>query len=160
MFYQPENGHGLPHNPFNAIVSPRPIGWISSRSKDGIDNLAPYSFFNGVQDVPPMVMYSTTGRKLGRDEEKDSLLNIRETGEFCVSIVSAALQDAMNATSAHLPLGEDEYAAAGLTKGTDINLRVINDAAPHRDIGLAWRKSAARKVDYQLLVELLKDLLG
>lgn len=118
MFYRPNlDDHGLPHNPFKTIVAPRPIGWISTRGTDGSTNLAPYSFFNGVQDVPPMVMYSTTGKKLGLDEEKDSLINIRDTGEFCVSIVSLALQDAMNASSEHLPHGEDEYDRAGLTKG-------------------------------------------
>ena len=106
MFYRPEiDNHGLPHNPFKAIVAPRPVGWISTLDQDGNANLAPYSFFNGVQDIPPMVMYSTTGRKLGIDEEKDSLTNIRETGEFCVSIVSFDLQDAMNISSAHKPRG-------------------------------------------------------
>tara|TARA_Y100000385_G_C13077506_1_gene632162 strand:- start:1415 stop:2020 length:606 start_codon:yes stop_codon:yes gene_type:complete len=119
MFYRPEiDNHGLPHNPFKAIVTPRPVGWISTLDQDGNANLAPYSFFNGVQDIPPMVMYSTTGRKLGIDEEKDSLTNIRETGEFCVSIVSFDLQDAMNISSAHKPRGDDEYKHAGLTKGT------------------------------------------
>ena len=119
MFYRPEiDNHGLPHNPFKAIVAPRPVGWISTLDQDGNANLAPYSFFNGVQDIPPMVMYSTTGRKLGIDEEKDSLTNIRETGEFCVSIVSFDLQDAMNISSAHKPRGDDEYKHAGLTKGT------------------------------------------
>ncbi len=119
MFYRPgQDDHGLPHNPFKTIVAPRPIGWISTLDKDGNANLAPYSFFNGVQDTPPMVMYSTTGKKIGMDEEKDSLTNIRETGEFCVSIVSSDLQDAMNISSAHNPHGDDEYAHAGLTKGT------------------------------------------
>lgn len=118
MFYRPGlDDHGLPHNPFKAIVAPRPIGWISTLDTDGNANLAPYSFFNGVQDNPPMVMFSTTGRKLGRDEEKDSLLNIRDTGEFCASIVSSALKDAMNVSTAHFARGDDEYARAGLTKG-------------------------------------------
>lgn len=119
MFYRPgQDDHGLPHNPFKTIVAPRPIGWISTVDETGQANLAPYSFFNGIQDEPPMVMYSTTGRKIGRDEEKDSLLNIRTTGEFCVSIVSSALQDAMNISSGHYAPNEDEFAAAGLAKGT------------------------------------------
>ncbi len=119
MFYRPDiDTHGLPHDPFKNIVAPRPIGWISTLDKDGKANLAPYSFFNGVNDTPPMVMYSTTGKKLDIDEEKDSLRNIRETGEFCVSIVSFALQKAMNISSAHKPHGDDEYTHAGLTKGT------------------------------------------
>lgn len=119
MFYRPNlDDHGLPHNPFKAIVAPRPIGWISTLDANGNANLAPYSFFNGVQDDPPMVMFSTSGRKIGHDEEKDSLQNIRSSGEFCVSIVSLELQDAMNISSSHLAHGDDEYIHAGLTKGT------------------------------------------
>ena len=64
MYYDPSEGHGLPHNPLNAIVSPRPIGWISTRSYDGIDNLAPYSFFNAVAYTPPQVMFSATSSKV------------------------------------------------------------------------------------------------
>ena len=102
MFYRPKDGHGLPHNPFNAIVTPRPIGWISTRDSEGRDNLAPYSFFNAVAYVPPQVMFASTGTKDDRDSTKDSVSAIRETGVFCVNIVSRALQDAMNASSATL----------------------------------------------------------
>ena len=116
MFYRPEDGHGLPHNPFNAIVTPRPIGWISTRDSAGRDNLAPYSFFNAIAYVPPQVMFSSTGSKDDREGTKDSVSAIRETGVFCVNVVSAALQDAMNASSAMLPAGVDEFAHAGLTK--------------------------------------------
>ena len=116
MFYRPEAGHGLPHNPFGAIVAPRPIGWIATRGADGFDNLAPYSFFNAVAYAPPQVMFSSTSAKPDRDGTKDSVAQIRETGIFCVNIVSHALRDAMNATSATLPAGEDEFAAAGLEK--------------------------------------------
>ena len=87
MFYRPADGHGLPHNPFNAIVTPRPIGWISTRGADGSDNLAPYSFFNGVAYVPPQVMFASTGAKDDQDGTKDSVANIRETGVFCVNVV-------------------------------------------------------------------------
>lgn len=118
MFYEPKNGHDLPHNPFNAIVTPRPIGWISSRGADGADNIAPYSFFNAVAYVPPQVMFSSTSAKPDRDGTKDSVANIRETGVFCVNIVSHALRDAMNATSATLPAGTDEFEHAGLTKSS------------------------------------------
>lgn len=118
MFYRPGiDDHGLPHNPFKAIVAPRPIGWISSLDAEGRTNLAPYSFFNGVGDTPPMVMFATTGRKIGLDDDKDSITNILETGEFCTSVVSSELRDAMNLTSGHYPRGEDEFALAGLTKG-------------------------------------------
>ncbi len=115
MFYRPQDGHGLPHNPFNAIVAPRPIGWISSRAADGADNLAPYSFFNAVAYVPPQVMFASTGAKPDRDGTKDSLANIAETGVFCVNIVEYAMRKAMNASSAPLPRERDEFTAAGLT---------------------------------------------
>ncbi|WP_336098737.1 flavin reductase family protein [Roseovarius sp. CH_XMU1461] len=107
MFYRPEDGHGLPHNPFNAIVSPRPIGWISSKSADGVANLAPYSFFNAVAYVPPQVMFSSTN-------EKDSLRNIRDSGTFCVNVVSEAMLHQMNESSAALPPESDEFVRAGL----------------------------------------------
>ncbi|MAQ84319.1 MAG: flavin reductase [Maritimibacter sp.] len=115
MFYRPEDGHGLPHNPFNAIITPRPIGWISTRGAAG-DNLAPYSFFNAVAYVPPQVMFASTSAKSDRGDTKDSVAQIRETGVFCVNIVEYAMRDAMNVTSAGLPAGEDEFAAAGLEK--------------------------------------------
>lgn len=115
MFYRPEDGHGLPHNPFNAIITPRPIGWISTRDAEGINNLAPYSFFNGVAYTPPQVMFATTGTKPDQPDSKDSLTNIRSSGVFCVNIVEFAARDAMNATSATLPKGVDEFAHAGLT---------------------------------------------
>ena len=116
MFYTPNNGHGLPHNPFNAIVTPRPIGWISSRGADGVDNLAPYSFFNATAYEPPQVCFASTGLKHDREGGKDSVANIRETGVFCVNIVEFAMRDAMNATSASLDAGTDEFAHAGLVK--------------------------------------------
>lgn len=108
MFYRPEDGHGLPHNPFNAIVSPRPIGWISTRGSRG-DNLAPYSFFNAVAYVPPQVMFSSTGRK-------DSLRNIRETAVFAANIVEYAIRERMNLTSGAYPPDTDEFALAGIAK--------------------------------------------
>ncbi len=108
MFYRPEDGHGLPHNPLNAIVSPRPIGWISTRGPDG-DNLAPYSFFNAVAYVPPQVVFASNG-------DKDSVTAIRATGVFAANIVGYAMKDLMNATSAALPRGTDEFATAGVPK--------------------------------------------
>ncbi|MEM9010170.1 MAG: flavin reductase family protein [Pseudomonadota bacterium] len=117
MFYRPGiDAHGLPHNPFGAIVAPRPIGWISTVDDACIANLAPYSFFNAVAYTPPMVMYSSTGAKLGAGERKDTLANIRATGEFVVNIVPEALRDAMNRSAQHAPAGIDEFAAAGLEK--------------------------------------------
>jgi len=116
MFYRPADGHGLPHNPFNAIVSPRPIGWISTRGADGSENLAPYSFFNAVAYVPPQVMFASTGSKPDRDGGKDSLANIRETGVFCVNVVSKALLLAMNTTSGSWEKTVDEFTLAGLER--------------------------------------------
>ncbi len=115
MFYQPENGHGLPHNPFNAIVTPRPIGWISTRGALG-DNLAPYSFFNAVAYEPPQVMFASTSAKPDRDDTKDSMAQIRETGCFAVNIVEFAARDAMNKSSGAWPAGQDEFALAGINK--------------------------------------------
>lgn len=116
MFYRPQEGHGLPHNPFNAIITPRPIGWISTRDAQGRDNLAPYSFFNGVAYTPPQVMFASTGVKPDAGDTKDNVSNIRETGVFCVNVVEHAARDAMNVTSAGLPRGQDEFVAAGIEK--------------------------------------------
>ena len=108
MFYRPAEGHGLPHNPFNAIVSPRPIGWISTRGPDG-DNLAPYSFFNAVAYTPPQVIFASNG-------VKDSVTNIRTSRVFAVNIVEEAMFHPMSATSAVLPPGTDEFIHAGVPK--------------------------------------------
>jgi flavin reductase (DIM6/NTAB) family NADH-FMN oxidoreductase RutF len=109
MFYEPGAGHGLPHNPFKAIVAPRPIGWISTRATDGTSNLAPYSFFNGICDTPPVVMFSSSGRK-------DSLEIAEATGEFVCNFVGEALMKAMSQTSFAYESGISEFAAAGLTE--------------------------------------------
>lgn len=116
MFYRPEDGHGLPHNPFNAIVTPRPIGWIATRGADGSENLAPYSFFNAVAYVPPQVMFASTSAKDDRDGTKDSMSNIRDTGVFCVNIVEYGMKDVMNVTSGPWPREVDEFAKAGIER--------------------------------------------
>ena len=116
MFYRPSEGHGLAHNPFNAIVTPRPIGWISTRSPDGTDNLAPYSFFNAVAYTPPQVMFASTGAKPDQNGSKDSVSNIRDTGEFCVNIVEYGMREAMNVSSAGFEKGVDEFERAGLAR--------------------------------------------
>jgi flavin reductase (DIM6/NTAB) family NADH-FMN oxidoreductase RutF len=118
MFYRPKDGHGLPHNPFNAIVTPRPIGWISTRNAHGVRNLAPYSFFNAVAYVPPQVMFASTNAKPGETGDKDSLANIRETEVFAVNVVSEALLDVMNISSQHFPADVDEFEKAGLVPGS------------------------------------------
>jgi len=109
MFYDTEtNAHGMAHDPFKAIVAPRPIGWIGTKGRDGSRNLSPYSFFNAVGDRPKMVMFSSSGRK-------DSLRNVEETGVFTASFVSRTLLDQMNASSVAVSYGTDEFALAGLT---------------------------------------------
>ena len=115
MFYRPEDGHGLPHNPFGALIAPRPIGWISTRGSLG-DNLAPYSFFNAVAYVPPQVMFASTSAKPDRDGTKDSVANIRETGVFCVNIVEGDQIGVMNASSAPAAAEVDEFALSGAPK--------------------------------------------
>lgn len=115
MFYTPQDGHGLPHNPFTSIVAPRPIGWVSTRGKLG-DNLAPYSFFNATAYVPPQVMFASTGTKRDRPGSKDSVSQIAESRVFCVNIADYALRDVMNASSAALAAGTDEFGVAGIEK--------------------------------------------
>ncbi|MDS9467782.1 flavin reductase family protein [Paracoccus sp. MBLB3053] len=113
MFYRPEAGHGLPHNPLNAIVAPRPIGWISTRGRLG-DNLAPYSFFNLTAYVPPQVMFASTAAKPDRRGTKDSVEQIAQSRVFCVNIADGAMKDQVNASSAALAAGVSEFEAAGI----------------------------------------------
>ena len=109
MFYEvAKRDHGLPHDPFKALVAPRPIGWISTASAKGEINLSPYSFFNAVSDQPPMVAFASQGRK-------DALTFIEETGEFVCNLATFELRDAVNETSAPLARGESEMTLAGLT---------------------------------------------
>ena len=108
MFYEPaKNDHGLPRDPFKAIVAPRPIGWLTSVSARGEINLAPYSFFNAVSEEPPMVMFSSGGRK-------DSISFIEETKEFVCNFASFALREAVSKTGMEFPRGVDEMIEAGL----------------------------------------------
>jgi len=116
MFYRPENGHGLPHNPFNAIVAPRPIGWVSTQNAQGQSNLAPYSFFNAVAYVPPQVMFASTSAKPDQSDTKDTVANIRETGVFCVNMVSSQMQNEMNTTSAPVNRDIDEFDLANIAR--------------------------------------------
>lgn len=107
-YYEPAKGHGLPHDPLNAIVGPRPIGWIASRNEQGQRNLAPYSFFNCFNYRPPIIGFASSGWK-------DSVQNIVATKEFVWNLTTRGLAEQMNETSATLPYGEDEFARAGLT---------------------------------------------
>lgn len=109
IFYEPHarDKNLLPQDPFKALIVPRPIGWVSTLSKAGAVNLAPYSFFNAVCDHPPILVFSSNGKK-------DSVSFAEESGEFVWNMATFALRDQMNATSAPLPRGESEFAYAGL----------------------------------------------
>ena len=107
-YYEPKDGHGLKHDPFNAIIAPRPIGWISSRDATGNVNLAPYSFFNGFNYTPPIIGFSSTAWK-------DTVANVQETGEFVWNLATMDLAKHMNATAAHVAREVDEFGIAGLT---------------------------------------------
>jgi flavin reductase (DIM6/NTAB) family NADH-FMN oxidoreductase RutF len=107
-FYEPSKGHGLPHDPFNAIVGPRPIGWISSHDNQGNLNLAPYSFFNAFNYVPPIIGFCSIGRK-------DSLNNIEQTGEFVWNLATRPLAEQMNASCVPAAADVNEFDLANLT---------------------------------------------
>ena len=107
-FYEPRNGHGLPHNPFKALIAPRPIGWISTVDLQGRVNLAPYSFFNAFCESPPIIGFATS------HDRKHSINNVEETGEFVANLVGRDLAEAMNVTSASVAAGVDEMQLAGL----------------------------------------------
>jgi flavin reductase (DIM6/NTAB) family NADH-FMN oxidoreductase RutF len=107
-YYEPAKGHRLPHNPFNAIVGPRPIGWISTCDLEGRFNLAPYSFFNAFAYTPPIIGFASTG-------EKDTLRNVRLTGEFVWNLATMPLAEQMNKTSAPVPSDVSEFELAGLS---------------------------------------------
>src|SRR5882757_7342144 len=110
-YYEPSQGHGLPHDPFNAIVGPRPIGWISSHDAQGHLNLAPYSFFNAFNYTPPIVGFSSVGFK-------DTVRNVQQTGEFGWNLATRPLAEAMNQSSVAVPLEVNEFELAGLTPVT------------------------------------------
>lgn len=107
-FYEPAEGHGLPHDPFKAIIAPRPIGWVSSVDERGTLNLAPYSFFNAVNAAPPMIAFSSNGYK-------HSVANIERTGEFGWNLATRELAEPMNQSSAVVDAAVDEFELAGLT---------------------------------------------
>ncbi|MGH8779541.1 flavin reductase family protein [Paraburkholderia sp.] len=121
-FYDPAQGHGLPHDPFKAIVAPRTIGWISTRDTEGRLNLAPYSFFGAFATFPPIIGFSSEGYK-------DSIRNIEATGEFVWNLVTKPLAEQMNRTSAPVAPGIDEFALAGLTPmpGRNVNVPHVGE---------------------------------
>lgn len=122
-YYEPSEGHGLPHDPLNAIIGPRPIGWISSSNLQGQRNLAPYSFFNCFNYHPPIIGFSSSGLK-------DSVQNILDTKEFVWNLATRPLAEQMNETSITLPRGEDEFQRAGLTAvaGTKVSASLVAES--------------------------------
>ncbi len=124
MFYEPESRDRalLPHDPFKAMVAPRPIGWISTRSLSGAANLAPYSFFNAVGGAPPLLAFSSEGAK-------DSAAFAEESGEFVWNMASFALREAMNASAASLPRGQSEFEFAGLESAPCMKVKAPRVAA-------------------------------
>ncbi|MBD8735084.1 MULTISPECIES: flavin reductase family protein [Sphingomonas] len=120
--YEPASGHRLPHDPLNAIVAPRPIGWVSTLSAGGVPNLAPYSFFNLFNYTPPLIGFSSMGWK-------DSVANIAATGEFVWNLVSRDLGEAMNATAANVAADVDEFALAGLDTLASLHVKPPRVAA-------------------------------
>jgi flavin reductase (DIM6/NTAB) family NADH-FMN oxidoreductase RutF len=141
-FYQPSKGNGLPHDPFKAIVAPRPIGWLTTVDPEGRVNLVPYSFYNAFCEAPPIVGFSSGGRK-------DSQRNIEATGEFVANLVTRKHAQAMNRTSAPFPHGVNEMEQAGLA------------AVPSRLIRPPRVADAPAALECKLLLVLpLKDLNG
>ncbi len=114
MFYEPKDGHPLAFNPFKAIIAPRPIAWVSTLSEGGVPNLAPFSFFNGVSDVPPIVMFSCAPP--GPSLNKDTRANCLAAKEFVIHVVAYEMREAMNVSSGGYPADIDEFETAGLVK--------------------------------------------
>ncbi len=122
MYYDPEkNDHGLRHNPFKSCVAPRPIGWISTISPEGIHNLAPYSQFQNLTFDPPYVMFSANQTTLGK--RKDSVVNTEQTGEFVYNMATYELREAVNKSAAEVPPEVDEFELAGVTKAPSIKIK-------------------------------------
>ncbi len=138
-YYEPSKGHGLPHDPFNAIVGPRPIGWVSSRSAEGVLNLAPYSFFNAFNYVPPIIGFASTGRK-------DSLNNIEATGEFAWNLATFDLAEQMNQSCAAVGPEVNEFELSGLA------------TVPSRVIGVP--RVAATPVSFECKLTQILQLQG
>jgi len=122
MYYDPEkNDHGLPHNPFKSCVVPRPIGWISTVSSDGVHNLAPYSQFQNLTFNPPYVMFAANQNSLGR--RKDTVVNTEQTGEFVYNMATWDLREAVNRSAQEAPPEVDEFDLAGMTKAPSVRVK-------------------------------------
>jgi flavin reductase (DIM6/NTAB) family NADH-FMN oxidoreductase RutF len=122
MYYDPDrNDHGLPHDPFKSCVVPRPIGWISTISPEGVHNLAPYSQFQNLTYDPPYVMFAANQNTQGR--RKDTVVNVEQTGEFVYNMATYDLREAVNRSAAEVPPEVDEFELAGLTKAPSVRVK-------------------------------------
>ncbi|MDX5594601.1 flavin reductase family protein [Pseudovibrio sp. SPO723] len=140
MFYKTDAHHGLPHNPFKALVAPRPIGWVSTRSASGVSNLAPYSFFNAIGDTPPMVMISSSGYK-------DTVRNVEETGEFVCNLATMDLAEQMNTSSKMVEAEVNEFELSGLSE-------VASNIVSAPRLGEAKASLECKRLSVQRLVDL------
>ena len=131
LFYTADEPHGLPYDPFKAIIAPRPIGWIGSTDKQGRPNLAPYSFFNAVASRPNMIAFSSEGLK-------DSARNVRDTGEFTFSLATLPLAEQMNLSSASLREGENEFELARLTMAPSRSCARPSSPRARRRLNARW----------------------
>ncbi|HSI39270.1 MAG TPA: flavin reductase family protein [Xanthobacteraceae bacterium] len=139
MFYEPSRPtHGLPHNPLKAIVAPRPIGWISSLSPDGVANLAPYSFFNLLSERPDIVGFASSGWK-------HTAANIAATGEFVCNLATLALAEQVNLTSKAIAPGESEFDLAGLERAPSRLVRPPRVAASPCALECVWLETMELK---------------
>ena len=123
MFYDDPKQHNLRHSPFKAIISPRPIAWVSTVDIDGLGNIAPYSFFNAVSERPPMIVFAPNGPRPGGGA-KDTLVNIEQTNEFVVNLCPWDLREQMNQSAAHVAPDVDEFELTGLTRAECVHVAV------------------------------------
>jgi flavin reductase (DIM6/NTAB) family NADH-FMN oxidoreductase RutF len=138
MFYEVSQGHGLPHDPFKALVVPRPIGWITAMSAKGEINLSPYSYFNAFSDRPHIVGFSSEGRK-------DAMTFVEETREFVCNLATFEVRSQMNATSAPLPRGESEIIHSGLSQAPSRLVRPPRVAEAPAALECKWLQTVPLK---------------
>ncbi len=159
MFYEPKNGNPFKIDPFKSLVFPRPIGWISSISKDGLSNLAPYSYFNAVADEPPQIMFCSNGSS-SHGKYKDSLSNILSTKEFVVNFVTSDFRNQMNISSKDFKPNEDEFILSNLKKKKSklVNAPSVKDSPVNLECKLVKTiklKSNSKKISTMIIGEVI-----
>lgn len=163
MYWNTREHHGLKHNPFNALVVPRPIGWISTWDRNGKPNLAPYSFFNAVSYVPPQVIFSTGRRGMGDEAtDKDSLTNVLARGAFVANLATWDLREQMNVSSAECPPEVDEFALAGLTAepAEKVDAPRVKESPVHFECELVDTLETRGRGDFAPNVIVLGEVVG